>query len=105
MTNLTWRVTRLIKNNSNDYVIAVGCKIIVSDGSFTLEAGEFLAPLTGEATIPLDLLTEDTCVEWAKNALGEGEAQREEADALQRFQAKFYPPTSDVLPWATSGSL
>ena len=105
MTKLTWNVTRLIKRNSDEYVLCVSCKIIVSDDSFALETEEFHSILGGDATIPLDLLTENICVEWAKNALGESEVQRKEADALEQFQSKFYPETSEVLPWATSGSL
>ena len=66
----TWSVDTLERTTADGAVTAVHYNVEGNDGTYSSGAyGSVL--LTGDVTIPYADLTEETCISWVKNALGQ----------------------------------
>tara|TARA_A100001201_G_scaffold1147_1_gene2927 strand:+ start:5660 stop:6019 length:360 start_codon:yes stop_codon:yes gene_type:complete len=67
---ITWSVKTLERTTANGAVNTVHYTVNGTDGTYT--GGAYgSVNLTGDVTIPYADLTEETCIGWVKNALGQ----------------------------------
>ncbi len=68
---ITWSVNTLDRTTADGAVTAVHYNVYGTDGTYT--GGAYgSVNLTGDVTVPYADLTEETCIGWVKNALGQG---------------------------------
>jgi hypothetical protein len=104
VTTFTWSINTLERHTSSGIVYAVHYNINATDGTYS--AGDYGSvsllppPEEGYDVIAYDDLTEELCVQWAKQALGGEEKVLSIESALQaRIDEKRTPTKAHGKPW------
>ena len=99
-TTFTWNIANLERETSDGYVYTVHYTVSANNGTYSAGAYGSLGLERPEGElIPFADLTEDTCVQWVKDALGEEKVQGV-LDALQaQLDEQRNPTKASGLPW------
>lgn len=99
-TTFTWAVANLERETADGYVYTVHYTVSANDGTYSAGAYGSLGLERPEGElIPFADLTEGTCVQWVKDALGEEKVQGV-LDALQgQLDEQRQPTKASGLPW------
>ena len=98
----TWRVADLERNTSGDIVTTVHWTVTADNGTDSVSAYGSIglaAPEEGAEIVPFGELTEEVCVGWACDAIGEDECLSILTNLDSQLDAISAPQTSSGTPW------
>ena len=97
-TTFTWKIANLDRETSTGRVFSVHYTIDASNDTYRSGAYGSIG-LDGEVTTPFAELTEEQCVNWVKDSLGEEKVQSI-LDALQsQLDEQAAPTKASGVPW------
>ena len=98
-TVFTWGIANLERETSDGFVFTAHYTVNANDGTYSSGAYGSLGFERPESLIPFADLTEDTCIQWVKDALGEEKVQGI-LDALQgQLDEQRNPTKAAGVPW------
>ena len=99
-TTFTWRIAQLERETQDGFVYTLHYTIDANDGVYSWGAYGSLGLERPEGEmIPFDSLTEELCVGWAKDALGEEKVAEIEAALQSQIDEKRSPTRLPGVPW------
>lgn len=99
-TTFTWRVAQLERETQDGFVYTLHYTIDANDGVYSAGAYGSLGLERPESEmIPFDSLTEEICVGWAKEKLGEEKVAEVEAALQGQIDEKRSPTRMAGVPW------
>lgn len=99
-TTFTWRVAQLERETQDGFVYTLHYTIDANDGVYSAGAYGSLGLERPESEmIPFDSLTEEICVGWAKEKLGEEKVAEVEAALQSQIDEKRSPTRMAGVPW------
>ena len=99
-TNFTWGIANLERETADGYVYTVHYTVNADDGVYRTGAYGSIGLARPEGDlIPFADLTEGTCIQWVKDALGD-EKYQSILDALQsQLDEQRAPSKASGVPW------
>ena len=98
MTTFTWKIANLERETSTGRVFSVHYVIDAEDGTYRSGAYGSIG-LDGEVTTPFADLTEEQCVNWVKDSLGEEKVSEIEAALQAQLDEQAAPTKASGVPW------
>jgi hypothetical protein len=99
-TVFTWRIANLERETADGFVYTLHYTIDASDGSYSSGAyGSLGLERPEDEMIPFDSLTEETCISWAKEKLGEEKVAEIETALQNQLDEKHSPSRMAGVPW------
>ena len=106
VTTFTWSINTLERHTSSGIIFCVHYNINATDGTYSEGAygsvGLLPPPEEGYDVIAYDDLTEELCVQWAKQALGDETIENIEKTLKDRLTEKRSPTKALGNPWAVT---
>jgi hypothetical protein len=100
-TTFTWGVANLERETADGFVFVCHYTISANDGTYSSSAYGSVGFQRPDNLIPYADLTEDTVVDWVKEALGGDEKVAEIEAALQaQINEQRFPSKAAGVPWA-----
>lgn len=97
-----WRVANLERECADGYVYTVHYTISATDGVYSSSAyGSLGLERPEDEMIPFGNLTEDICVGWVKEKLGEEKVVEVEAALQNQIDEQRSPTRLPGVPWAS----
>lgn len=94
---MNWSITQIKVSNSPQEATIVVASFSVSDGTSTVSSDTRLNDTNAENFTLLNEVTEEQCVQWVKDALGEEQVAVYEAMVAEKSSA--VEPVVTPLPW------
>lgn len=99
-TVFTWAISELERETSDGYVFTVHYTIDAADDAYSAGAyGSIGLERPETDLIPFDSLTEEICVQWVKDALGDEKVAEVEAALQAQIDEKRAPTKAAGKPW------
>jgi hypothetical protein len=97
-TTFTWKIANLDRETSTGRVFSVHYVIDAEDGTYRSGAYGSIG-LDGEVTTPFADLTEEQCVNWVKDSLGEEKVESILAALQAQLDEQAAPTKASGVPW------
>jgi hypothetical protein len=99
-TIFTWRIANLERETQDGFVFTLHYTIDANDGVYSAGAyGSLGLERPEDDMIPFDSLTEEICVGWLKEKLGEDKVEEIETALQMQLDEKHAPSRQAGVPW------
>lgn len=97
-TTFTWKIANLERETATGKVYTVHYTIDASNDTYRSGAYGSIG-LDGEVSTPFADLTEEQCVNWVKDSLGEDKVSEIEAALQAQLDEQAAPTKASGVPW------
>jgi hypothetical protein len=95
----TWHIANLERETATGKVTTVHYTVDLTDGTYSAGAYGSIG-VDGDITVPFKDLTEDTCIHWVKEQLGEEKLQEIGTALQEQLENQRAPKVASGLPWS-----